>query len=95
MRRALQKASRKLRVSLGIFVGQFCLPVPHWRPLWTVAGAPLDMGPGMSPDAPEFEALVEQKHAEFTQALQELYETHKAQFFDGKRSWADRPLVIM
>ena len=84
-----------MRVSLGVFVGQFCAPVPRWLPLWTVAGAPLEIGPGLSPDSPGFDALVEQKHSEFTRALEALYEKHKGQYFDGKRYWTDRPLDIL
>ena len=93
--RALQPLSRKLRVSLGVFTGQFGLPLPRWRPLWSVAGEPLDMGPGLDPDDPTFDTLVEEKHAEFTSALKELYNGHRAQFHDTRKSWADRPLVVL
>ena len=95
MCRALQPLSRKLRVSLGMFIGQFGLPLPRWRPLWSVAGSPLDMGPGMHPDDPAFDKLVEKKHAEFTSALTELYDSHRARFHDGRKTWADRPLVVL
>ena len=83
-----------LRTSLGIFVGQCGLPIPSWRPVWTVAGAPIDMGPGMTSDDARFPDMVESKHAEFTCALKALYEQHKSQFCDGQGSWADRPLLV-
>jgi hypothetical protein len=93
--RALQPLSRKLRVSLGVFVGQFGLPIPRWAPLWTVAGSPVDMGPGLDPSDPAFGGTVEEKHAEFTTALVALYEKHRGQFFDGKRYWTVRPLIVL
>jgi hypothetical protein len=92
--RWLQPLSRKLRVSLGIVMGQFGLPVPKWSPLWTVGGCPIDMGPGMDPAHEDFASLVEEKHQAFTRALISLYESHKGQFFDGRKFWTDRPLII-
>jgi hypothetical protein len=92
--RILQPLSRRLRISLGIFCGQLGLPIPKQRPIWTVAGRPVDVGSGMSPLDPGFEDCVEEKHAEFQEALQNLYEQHKCTYHDGVRSWADRPLQI-
>jgi hypothetical protein len=48
----------------------------------------------MSPGDPGFHEFVEEKHAEFQQALQNLYEQHKGSYHDGVRSWAKRPLQI-
>lgn len=93
--RFMQPVSRKLRMSLGVFVGQFGLPIPRWAPVWTVAGAPIHMGSGMSPDEEGFTELVEAKHAEFTAALVTLYEEHRGAFFDGAQFWTDRPLELL
>ena len=81
-------------MSLGIFCGQFGLPIPMARPLWTVAGRPIDMGVGMSPTDPMFPAFVERKHEEFSSVLQQLYHAHKGEYHDGARSWAEHALVV-
>eukprot|EP00877_Chromochloris_zofingiensis_P005689 jgi/Chrzof1/15120/Cz09g27290.t1_DGAT2D[v5.2] len=80
--------SRKYQVSLGFLVGRWGLPVPRKQPLYMVSGAPIPV-PKVAKDSPEFEATVDKVHDQVVNALQDLYDRHKASY-----GWQDRPLEI-
>ena len=71
-----------------MLIGRWGLPVPRQAPLYMVSGAPIPV-PEVARDDPGFEAAVDRVHAQVVDALQALYDRHKASY-----GWADRPLVI-
>ena len=62
--------------------------MPRKVPLMMVVGLPVGVKK-MHPDAEGFEAAVEEAHGRVVEALQGLYDRHKAEY-----GWGDRPLVI-
>jgi 2-acylglycerol O-acyltransferase 2 len=85
---SLEKMARKYRFALGYLVGRWGLPVPRPAPLYMVSGKPIPV-PKLAKDHPDFEATVDKVHKQVLDALQELYDRHKASY-----GWADRPLQI-
>lgn len=82
----LETWSRKLRVSLSLFFGDWWLPLPRAIPLLVVAGNAISCDLIENPT----EAQIEEKHAEFCQALIALFEKHKVAY-----GWADKKLVVV
>lgn len=87
----LQRLSRKMRASVGIIYGRWGLPVPRRVPIFMVTGKPLDVGPAMSKDHPDFQKRVDEIHAEFIGEMERIYYTHRSKYGHG---FENRPLVI-
>jgi 2-acylglycerol O-acyltransferase 2 len=83
-----EKLGRRHRLSLGFMVGRWGLPIPRQVPLYMVMGKPIPV-PKLPRDHPEFEATVDHIHKQVVEALQDLYDRHKASY-----GWGDRPLSI-
>jgi 1-acyl-sn-glycerol-3-phosphate acyltransferase len=95
----LERLGRRLKVSLGVLVGQWGLPCPHRVPLMQAVGRPVPVprgGPGGRPlvrGTPEFERAVDEVHAEYRKALEATYEKFRPAY-GGGRLWAKRRLII-
>lgn len=55
-----------------------------------VSGAPIDCGPKMSRDDPNFNKRVDEIHSIFRTAIQNIFDEHK-----GEYGWAHKELVIV
>uniref|UniRef100_A0A7S0YRY4 Acyltransferase n=1 Tax=Polytomella parva TaxID=51329 RepID=A0A7S0YRY4_9CHLO len=82
------RISRRLRAALGFVYGRFGLPLPRKVELFMVCGKPIPVRQVDRSD-PSFAAAVEELHAKVVQAVQKLYDDHKAEY-----GWADRPLEV-
>nr|QBG05560.1 diacylglycerol acyltransferase [Chromochloris zofingiensis] len=87
----LQRMSRKLRASIGVMYGVAGLPVPRRVPIMMAVGAPVQVGPRLSRDHPDFEARVDEIHTKVVSEIERVYYTHRSKYGQG---WEDRPLVI-
>ena len=83
-----ENLGRKYRFSFGHMVGRWTLPIPRRVPLYMVSGKPIPV-PQLPRDHPEFEATVDRVHQQVIEALQDLYDRHRAEY-----GWEDRPLSI-
>jgi len=63
----------------GIFNYQFGM-LPHRRPLTVVVGAPISVTRNTNPTREE----VQEVHAQYTEALKQLYENHKSECFPNR-----------
>jgi len=86
----LERLGRKLRVSLGVMIGDLGLPLPRRVPLMQAVGRPVPVptteSDGVTPlkrGTAEFERAVEQVHAAFRQELERTFERYKA-VYHGK-----------
>jgi 2-acylglycerol O-acyltransferase 2 len=86
--RCLQRLGRRCRVSLGLLSGAWHLPIPRRVALHMAVGAPVAVSKTPRSD-PAFAEVVDETHARFVAALQELYDRHR-----GAYGWAGRPLVM-
>ncbi|CAD7694910.1 unnamed protein product [Ostreobium quekettii] len=86
--RSLMNFCRRLRISVGILVGRWGLPLPREVPIYMVVGRPVKVEK-VGWDSPNFQEKVNELHEKFKKELQRLYEDNKADF-----GWAKRPLVI-
>jgi 2-acylglycerol O-acyltransferase 2 len=84
----LEEWGRRWRFSLGLLYGVGGLPIPRWRPLMMVVGAPVAVVQ-VPRDAPEFEVVVEEVHQQYMMALQGLYDKYKLMY-----GWEDHPLIM-
>ena len=82
----LEQFSRRLRISLSLFFGDFWLPLPRAIPLLVVTGPSL---PCMQLENPT-EEQVDLKHAEFCKELVALFERHKRAY-----GWEEKQLILM
>jgi hypothetical protein len=87
----LQRASRRMRASIGVIYGVWGLPIPRRVPIFMVTGRPLPVGLPMRKDHPGFAARVDELHTQFCAEIERLYYTHRATYGNG---FEDRPLVI-
>lgn len=87
----LQRLSRKMRASVGIIYGRWGLPVPRRVPIFQVTGKPLQVGPAMRKDHPDFQKRVDEVHTEFIAEMERLYYTHRGKYGHG---FENRPLII-
>ncbi|WIA37886.1 hypothetical protein OEZ86_014733 [Tetradesmus obliquus] len=87
----LQRLSRRMRASVGMIYGLWGLPVPRRLPIFKVTGLPMDVGPAMRKDHPDFAARVDELHAQFIEEIQRVYYTHRGKYGHG---FENRPLVI-
>lgn len=87
----LQRLSRKMRASVGIIYGRWGLPVPRRVPIFQVTGKPLDVGPAMRKDHPDFQKRVDELHTQFIAEIERVYYTHRGKYGHG---FENRPLVI-
>eukprot|EP00873_Tetraselmis_striata_P020064 jgi/Tetstr1/440328/TSEL_028665.t1 len=85
----LKNLSRRLRASVGLMYGRCGLPIPRPAPIMMACGLPVPAGPGLPKDHPDFDATVDKVHQQLVDAMQQLYDNHKAMY-----GWADKPLVI-
>jgi 2-acylglycerol O-acyltransferase 2 len=83
-----ESIGRRYRFSFGHMVGRWGLPIPRQVPLYIVMGKAIPV-PKLPRDHPEFEATVDHIHKQVVEALQDLYDRHKASY-----GWGDRPLSI-
>ncbi len=85
----LEDLARRLRISLGLIIGRWGLPLPFKVKLHMVVG---DLVPvsRLPCDHPEFERAVDDAHAAYMEALRGLYYRHRAAY-----GWGDRPLVMV
>lgn len=83
-------------MSLGVMCGRFGLPIPRQLPIWTVAGEPIEVK-AMSRSDPDFQKVVVQTHVKFVHAIEQLYKTHRGQYWDPQlgTTWAARPLHVL
>lgn len=81
----LEAWSRKLRVSLLLFFGDWMLPLPRAIPLLVVAGPSIETSSSNLSDE-----AVDAKHAEFCQSLIALFDRHKASY-----GWENKTLEIV
>ena len=86
--RWLCRLSRRAQVSLQLFWGRWCLPLPYKRKLLLVVGTPVGGArpPVAEPTAEEVDAL----HARYVAELEALFHRHKARL----PGWESRELVI-
>jgi hypothetical protein len=87
----LQRISRRMRASVGMIYGVWGLPIPRRLPIFKVTGKPLDVGPAMRKDHPDFAARVDEIHVQFIEEIQRIYYTHRGKYGHG---FENRPLVI-
>jgi hypothetical protein len=87
----LQRLSRRMRASVGMIYGAWGLPIPRRLPIFKVTGRPLEVGPPMRKDHPNFAARVDEIHGQFIEEIQRIYYTHRAKYGHG---FENRPLVI-
>eukprot|EP00199_Chlamydomonas_sp_CCMP681_P002493 CAMPEP_0119107254 /NCGR_PEP_ID=MMETSP1180-20130426/9602_1 /TAXON_ID=3052 ORGANISM="Chlamydomonas cf sp, Strain CCMP681" /NCGR_SAMPLE_ID=MMETSP1180 /ASSEMBLY_ACC=CAM_ASM_000741 /LENGTH=335 /DNA_ID=CAMNT_0007092715 /DNA_START=5 /DNA_END=1012 /DNA_ORIENTATION=+ len=80
--------SRKMRVSVGVLLGRWGLPVPRKIPIYLVHGKPIPV-PKVDKSDPKFNDHVDQLLAASIQGMQDLYLRHRAEY-----GWPDRPLSI-
>jgi hypothetical protein len=78
-----------MRMSLGIILGRWGLPLPFKVKLHMVVGSPVPVR-CLPRDHPDFAAAVDEAHAAYMQALGALYTRHAAAY-----GWGDRPLVMV
>eukprot|EP00798_Chlamydomonas_sp_ICE-L_P016837 gene16837-23117_t len=88
--RSAQAISRKMRAAVGLMWGRYGLPIPRELPLYMVCGKAITVKHVLPSDVAAFDAEVDRLHALVIQAMQDLYDTHKAEF-----GWSDRPLEII
>ena len=82
----LEKWSRKIRVSVSLFFGDFFLPIPRAIPVWLVVGEPIACELNEAPS----EEQVDRVHAVFCAALVALFERHKHAY-----GWGSKVLEIV
>ena len=97
--RWLERLGRRLRVSLGLLLGEGNLPCPRRVRLMQAIGAPVpvprraDGGGPLERGTPEFAAAVESVHAAYRAELVRTYETFRP-IYDGGALWEQRPLIL-
>ncbi|GIL93332.1 hypothetical protein Vretifemale_20740 [Volvox reticuliferus] len=84
----LSSLSRSMRAALGFLYGTWYLPLPRPRPIYMVVGKPIPV-PRLPRDDPKYEEVINEVHKRVCDALQQMYDDHKAEY-----GWADRPLMI-
>ncbi len=82
----LEKWSRKIRVSMSLFFGEFFLPIPRAIPVWVVVGEPIACELSEVPSEEE----VDRVHARFCEALVALFDRHKHAY-----GWGSKVLEIV
>jgi hypothetical protein len=82
----LEAWSRKLRVSLLVFFGDFFLPLPRAIPLLIVFGRPIQCVLNEAPTQEE----IDSKHSEFCSALSDVFDRHKESY-----GWQHKQLEIV
>lgn len=84
----LEPWGRKWRFALGLLYGIALLPIPRRVRLLMTVGAPVKVDK-VSRSDPGFAAAVDATHQRYMEALQALYDKHKARY-----GWADHPLIM-
>jgi hypothetical protein len=83
-----ERWARKFRFSLGLLYGVAGLPIPRWRQLFMVVGAPVPVVK-TAKDDPAFDCVVEDTHRRYMEALQALYDRWKQEY-----GWESHELVM-
>jgi hypothetical protein len=84
----LEPWGRKWRFSLGFLYGVAKTPVPRRVRLLMVVGAPVKVQKTVRTD-PNFQSVVDATHQAYMDALQALYDKHKARY-----GWENHPLIM-
>lgn len=87
---SLMELCRKMRMSVGILVGRWGLPIPKQHPIYMVSGRPVKVDKAVDPDDPSFAKAVDELHLRVQEELRRIYDENKAEF-----GWENRPLVIV
>ncbi len=82
----LERWSRRMRVSMSLFFGEFFLPIPRAIPVLMVLGEAVPCAVNEAPSQEEVDAL----HSQFCGAIVALFEKHKHAY-----GWGDRVLEIV
>jgi len=88
--KSLIEFCRKMRISVGIMVGRWGLPIPRPHPIYMVVGRAVKVEAPVSPNDPEFPQAVDELHSRVVEELTRLYDEHKVEF-----GWKDRPLEVV
>ncbi|GMH39682.1 hypothetical protein BSKO_07580 [Bryopsis sp. KO-2023] len=81
---------RKMRMSFGMLIGRWGLPIPKRHPIYMVAGRAVKVKTAVKPDDPSFPKAVDELHLRVQEELRRLYDENKAEF-----GWENRPLFIV